>query len=124
MSAPAWTPGPWEYRPHKYDDWGVIRARDGFYVAQCSVTRWSDEEREAHRAAKTDPTEANARLIAAAPCVVEAAVSLLASNDKTVAKIQGERDVSRIRIIAQQGADEFSDRLEDLRAALTKAGAA
>jgi len=63
------TPGPWVYRPHKNDDWGVVRATDGngYPIAQARAGRHvTDDEYAAHRVAKTDPFEANARLIAAA----------------------------------------------------------
>lgn len=69
------TRGPWEYRPREHDDWGVVRAPDGYFIAQCSVSRWS-EDLDKHRAAKTDPSEANARLIAACPDGISAAKEL------------------------------------------------
>lgn len=60
------TPGPWEYRPFEYDDWGVVRSADGLPVVQACVGRWS-KDFDKHRVNKTDPGEANARLISAAP---------------------------------------------------------
>jgi hypothetical protein len=73
-------PGPWVYRPHKNDDWGIVRVRDGngYPVAVARAGRHvTDEEYAAHRSAKTDPFEANARLIAAAPDLLEALEELL-----------------------------------------------
>src|SRR5690348_13665919 len=64
----AHTPGPWRYRPDKYDDWGYVRGPDGGIVAICrAYIRMSEDELNEHRAAKTDPVEADGRLIAAAP---------------------------------------------------------
>ena len=60
------TPGPWVYRPNKDDNWGVVRSADGLPVAQACVGRWS-KDFDTHRTNKTDPGEANARLIASAP---------------------------------------------------------
>ena len=60
------TPGPWAYRPNEYDDWGVVKSPDGLPVAQACVGRWS-KDFDKHRTEGTDPAEANARLIAAAP---------------------------------------------------------
>jgi len=68
------TPGPWHYRPDGYDDWGIVRASNevgrliGPIICQARDPEATDECTLAkHRAAKTDPWEANARLIAAAP---------------------------------------------------------
>jgi hypothetical protein len=69
LSAAA-APGPWAYRPDKYDDWGMIRAarRDlgsigygGPPVAH-AASLW-DEDEDDHRRARTDPCEANGRFI-------------------------------------------------------------
>lgn len=62
------TKGPWLYRPHQYDDWGVVRAEYelGWIVLQASAgRRLTDEEAAQHRAAKTDPYGPNAQLIIA-----------------------------------------------------------
>ncbi len=87
------TPGPLIYRPHKYDDWGYVRAErtaeeqaeglPGRLVAVCRAhAHCSDQELAKHRADKTDPDEHDARLLAAAytsydrafgPAAVEAA---------------------------------------------------
>jgi len=74
------TPGPWEYRPNKYDDWGVVRSADGLPVAQACVGRWY-KDFDAHRVNKTDPGEANARLIAAAPDLLDALEMLISNHD-------------------------------------------
>jgi hypothetical protein len=72
------TPGPWQYRPHKYDDWGWVRGgvpdEDGYLplVACARSGAFDATDYPAHRSNKTDPFEANARLIAAAPDLLAA----------------------------------------------------
>lgn len=63
----AGTPGPWTYRPHRYDDWGLIRGGDDYPVASASTCRASDREKDKHRTNKTDPSFNNARRIARVP---------------------------------------------------------
>lgn len=70
----AFTPGPWFYRPQPYDDWGWVRDGNGRMVAQARAPEAG--ELEDYRASDTDPYEANARLIAAAPDLYEALKSL------------------------------------------------
>lgn len=80
-----YTPGPWEYRPDKYDDWGVVKSpaqEVGNYdpplflrgfIAQVRDPNVDDAEAlNEHRCAGTDPWEANARLVAAAPELLDA----------------------------------------------------
>lgn len=70
------TEGPWEYRPDKFDDWGLVKSPPrevGNYepplilrtvLAQIRDDRRLDEEAlNEHRRAGTDPWEANARLV-------------------------------------------------------------
>lgn len=67
-----YTPGPWAYRPDKYDDWGTVKGADGFVICQARDHRYCDGDvLSEHRRNKTDPWEANARLIAAAPKMYE-----------------------------------------------------
>ena len=67
------TPGPWQYRPNEYDDWGFVRALPlpgeniGHIVAVAKDTSVPFEAYAEYRERKVDPFEANARLIAAAP---------------------------------------------------------
>lgn len=73
-----WTPGPWSYSfVLPKDDWGEVRNKDRQLVAKCWLSRWSPDELNEHRAAKTDPASANAHLIAAAPCLYKALNGLL-----------------------------------------------
>ena len=64
------TPTPWEYRPHRLDDWGWIRGPllDGQDIAPLvamarSGTWESVSMLDEHRANKTDPYAANAAFI-------------------------------------------------------------
>jgi hypothetical protein len=82
MSA-AHTPGPWSYRPFEHDDWGIVRGPDGYVVANAQSNRVSDEEKDDARWHRTDPYEANARLIAAAPELLQALKALLEIVEKT-----------------------------------------
>lgn len=75
------TPGPWVYRPFKHDDWGFVRNGAGDLIARASGPTTA-AERNAHREAKTDPYKANARLIAAAPAMLEALKDCLGYVDE------------------------------------------
>ncbi len=88
MSA-AHTPGPWSYRSKEHDDWGIVRAPtdlNGYSPVICQARDpycLDGDELAIHRDSKTDPWEANARLIAAAPeliSLLEAAVVIIASD--------------------------------------------
>lgn len=74
------TPGPWLYRSREHDDWGVVRIEDGGFICQAKDPRtaWNESVFAAHRIANTDPWEANARLIAAAPELLEVLTSVAA----------------------------------------------
>ena len=63
---PGFTPGPWAYRPDEYDDWGIVRA-GRYVICQARDPNVPYEALQDYREAKTDPYEANARLIASAP---------------------------------------------------------
>ena len=66
--APTYTPGPWVYRAGLPYDWGWVTDARGDFIAQAKDPRANDGATlAAHRAARTDPWAANARLIAAAP---------------------------------------------------------
>ena len=66
------TPGPWLYRPEKYDDWGTVRAAPDaegrmFHICQARNPALFHADYDKYRESGTDPFEANARLIASAP---------------------------------------------------------
>lgn len=68
------TPGPWSVGGEPYDDWGMVRGLDGGPVADAGMCfRYTDEEAtQACRDHSTPPVVlANARLIAAAPELLE-----------------------------------------------------
>ena len=97
----AGTPGPWAYRPDKYDDWGVVKA--GRFVL-CRVRdpeALSEAVLSAHRDKGTDPWEANARRIARLPDLEAAYLTLAAENatlrvDNHIATIQRAEVVERL----------------------------
>lgn len=101
---------PWAYRPQIGDDWGVIRspaAADGFahLVAVARPGRFlTEDEKDEHRRAKTDPHGPNAAFI----------VCACNSHDDLVKAIEG--------LIGEysEGA-KFSDRIKAAQAALAKA---
>lgn len=77
------TPGPWAYRPDKYDDWGTVKGGDGFVICQARDYRFSDDDHLSEcRRNGVDPWEANARLIAAAPDMLEALKEFVARVDR------------------------------------------
>jgi hypothetical protein len=95
------TPGPWEYRPTKYHDWGTVCV-DGFVLCQAREpkTVMDAEFLNEHRRNGTDPWEANARLIAAAPDLLEALEAMLSHtngwDEAQLRKRWGEQVVAEI----------------------------
>jgi len=79
------TPGPWSYRPAKHDDWGFVRTQPlpgeviGHLVAVAKDSSIPFEFHEIHRENGNDPFEANGRVIAAAPEMLEALKHVTAS---------------------------------------------
>lgn len=85
------TKGPWVVRPDKYDDWGVIKDKRGFIVANAKNPDIGYCDFDKFRRDGTDPYQNNANFIAAsrniAPelmRVIELAeAALIAVNDKS-----------------------------------------
>lgn len=102
MTERKWTPGPWVYRPHKYDDWGLVRGSDDYPVASASICRATEEEKDNCRRDHRDPAEANAHLIAAAPDLYEALEYLLNNADLT----RGDKIVAREALAKARGESE------------------
>lgn len=88
------TPGPWEYRPHEFDDWGVVKA-EKFTICQARDPRYMNEDiLSQHRKAGTDPWEANARAIASLPALIEAAEPIAVAYDEpNCRRMSGVHDV-------------------------------
>lgn len=78
------TEGPWEYRPHELDDWGVVRA-GAFVLCQARDPAMMDDSQLAQcRADGSDPWSDNARFVAASRDLVPA---LLADRDRLAAEV-------------------------------------
>lgn len=106
---PSFTPGPWHHEqkplwPHDV----VVFANDGYTVARWAMEKFNREEDNEGDRAVREYTEANARLIAAAPEMYEALRDLKAAY---VDHLRNEQSHAR-------GDDEIADRA---RAALAKA---
>jgi hypothetical protein len=54
---------PLAYRPHQYDDWGVLRDADGNLFTQISWPRFGEEVYAEHRKNGTDPYEQAAKMV-------------------------------------------------------------
>ena len=71
------TPGPYSYRPHSYDDWGVVRDSNGLLVCLARGGRnLTHKEIDEYRSNGTDPYEDNGRLFAAAPDMLAALLAV------------------------------------------------
>ena len=108
------TSGPWAYRPHQHDDWGIVRTKGrddmGFQRVICQANYVaSPAELITHRSNNTDPAEANARLIAAAP-------ELLEALEKAVEEIEDLRKYAN-----NHGGMLDDERCDYARAAIAKA---
>ena len=71
------TPGPYSYRPHSYDDWGVVRDSNGLLVCLARGGRnLTQKEIDEYRSNGTDPYEDNGRLFTAAPDMLAALLAV------------------------------------------------
>ena len=80
------TPGPWLYRPQEFDDWGTVRASPDeqgrmWPICQARNPAVRHDDYGRFRENGTDPFEANARLIAAAPELLEVARMVVGASD-------------------------------------------
>ncbi|MDB6134210.1 MAG: hypothetical protein JWM59_2453 [Verrucomicrobiales bacterium] len=88
------TPGPWSYRPHSLDDWGVVRDKAGNIVACARAGRLVPHlEMDRCRQDKTDPFCGNGRLIAAAPELLEEMREILALAEERDWNPEGFQDL-------------------------------
>lgn len=79
------SPGPWIYRPSKYDDWGTVRDANGYIVAMVKGRRddgefYEETDLAEFRKAKRDPYEANARLVSAGKDMLDVLKELYESS--------------------------------------------
>jgi len=105
----------WIYRPQEHDDWGIVRDADrddcGFHRVICQANYVaSPDELTAHRINGTDPAEANARLIAAAPDLLTAGEKALHELDAAIRCVSHAETRTEMQAVA-----------DELRAAITKA---
>lgn len=118
------TSGPWSYRPSKHDDWGFVRSSDGHLVAVARDSSIPDDRLEAFRAQGADPYEANARLIAATPDLLEAlkqVTATLVALTSIVIRAEDEKKQPS-KVVASD--TMFSQMLRDFDKATTEARAA
>lgn len=83
--------GRWLYRPGQFDDWGFVRDENGPLVARALGPSCDEATEAEHRRNGTDPYEAYARLISAAPELLaackelrDALAALMRANDTHV----------------------------------------
>jgi hypothetical protein len=99
------TPGPWEYRPEPYDDWGFIRGPKkqsdliGAYRPIAAIARDSDvtsADMDAHRFAGTDPYQANGQLIVTAVNALPGLIAQARANASLAVEIEALREAVEI----------------------------
>jgi len=94
---------PWAYRPNEYDDWGTVRDRDGLVVVRASLGAYTTDELDAHRRAKTDPTEKTCLALIRAFNNHDELVTALRNLLKQVAWDGTEADAARAALSKAEG---------------------
>ncbi len=100
------TPGPWQVIID--DDGNPLSGRPSVFAADeydCSIVHWDGFVQEYFRSARGDKEiHANARLIAAAPELLEALENLLAVNEGEGGTRYHAQDIARAAITKAKGA--------------------
>jgi len=89
------TLGPWEYRPDRDDDWGIVK------VDHCVICQARDPEKlgreilAEHRETGIDPWGPNARFIAAARTLIPDMSAAIAERDEQIERLNHLFDLSQ-----------------------------
>ncbi len=84
--------GPYRYRPDVWDDWGIIRDKQGV-VLQINWPRYTEDEASRHREHGTDPFEKAARHFArCSPDNIKAIADAFRTQTARIAELESENE--------------------------------